>query len=390
MSDAASRFELLRHGDFLLWTDGHGITMTMVTAAAAAGFVPGCALRLGSGSAGASSRCVVGMRSRRGRAAGNGVVVSRRVGGQNRVGHRLGAEASPGAAAKSVREDEDTFFEAVAIVLKEMFDEDKIARVLAAWHLAQKGTVYEKNWDPSGQNGEEFWQRCGSFIEGLDARPFHDPNGGNFPWVHELEQNWETIRDELRRSYSDNSHVVKRGVNVWVPAVKDVALEYGPDWRTLVLQDRVWEPTNSKLFSKTTKIVKDAKVPSVEVFFARQGPQTGIKPHTDNCNFIMTAHLALDAPPNQSWIKVGGEQRFWENGKALVFDTSFTHSTFNESSTDTRYVLLIRFWHPQLMPVERKALQFIFDAVENPALVERELKVWSAKQTRRTASDLFK
>ena len=37
-----------------------------------------------------------------------------------------------------------------------------------------------------------------------------------------------------------------------------------------------------------------ANAPSVEVFFAKQAPKTGIKPHTDFTNFIMTAHLGPD------------------------------------------------------------------------------------------------
>ena len=45
-------------------------------------------------------------------------------------------------------------------------------------------------------------------------------------------------------------------------------------------------------------------VPSSEVFFARQSPNTGIKPHTDNTNFILTGHLGLIVPDGDCWIKV--------------------------------------------------------------------------------------
>lgn len=77
-------------------------------------------------------------------------------------------------------------------------------------------------------------------------------------------------------------------------------MSYGPDWRTLVLQDRgLWEPKNAKIFKNTVKVLKDTGVPSSEVFFARQAPKTGIKPHTDNTNFILTAHLALDVPKDK-------------------------------------------------------------------------------------------
>lgn len=37
----------------------------------------------------------------------------------------------------------------------------------------------------------------------------------------------------------------------------------------------------------------------------------------------------------------------------------------NEGDSD-RYVLLLRFWHPDTTPVEREALQYIFDALDGP------------------------
>lgn len=49
-------------------------------------------------------------------------------------------------------------------------------------------------------------------------------------------------------------------------------------------------------------------VPSSEVFFARQSPKTGIKPHTDNTNFILTGHLGLIIPEGDCWIKVRLQQ----------------------------------------------------------------------------------
>lgn len=44
-------------------------------------------------------------------------------------------------------------------------------------------------------------------------------------------------------------------------------------------------------------------------------------------------------------MRVGEDKRVWENGKALVLDTSFEHETFNKSRRD-RMVLIIDFWHP--------------------------------------------
>lgn len=49
--------------------------------------------------------------------------------------------------------------------------------------------------------------------------------------------------------------------------------------------------------------------------------------------------------PEDCWMRVGEEKRQWQNGKALVLDTSFQHETGNNSKQD-RIVLIIDFWHP--------------------------------------------
>lgn len=50
--------------------------------------------------------------------------------------------------------------------------------------------------------------------------------------------------------------LASKGNNVWAMAAdSDSAASYGPDWKTLVLMDRTtWDPTNSQLFPKTTKV----------------------------------------------------------------------------------------------------------------------------------------
>ena len=106
-----------------------------------------------------------------------------------------------------------------------------------------------------------------------------------------------------------------------------------------VLQDRCGEePNNVALFPKTTALVRAANTPSVEVFFAKQAPETGIKPHTDFTNFIMTAHLGLDVPPPpESWMKVGAETRFGKTASACARTrvSSTARSTRARRSTGT-------------------------------------------------------
>lgn len=54
--------------------------------------------------------------------------------------------------------------------------------------------------------------------------------------------------------------------------------------------------------------------------------------------------------PEDCWMRVGEEKRTWENGKALILDTSFEHETRNDSRRD-RIVLIIDYWHPGVVRI---------------------------------------
>ena len=58
------------------------------------------------------------------------------------------------------------------------------------------------------------------------------------------------------------------------------------------------------------------------------------------------ANLMVEVPAGCG-IRVGGEARTWERGRALVFDDSFEHEVWNDADAE-RVVLLLRFWHPDL------------------------------------------
>lgn len=100
---------------------------------------------------------------------------------------------------------------------------------------------------------------------------------------------------------------------------------------------------------------------------------------SDLNNFIITAHLAVDVPHNMSYIRVGDDIKYWENGKVIVFDTSIYHSTRNDGSSD-RYVLLIRFWHPDLTVEEINAFSFIFNYLDHASLGESALQQFEYEQ----------
>ena len=208
-------------------------------------------------------------------------------------------------------------------------------------------------------------QRAESYVEGLTAAPFPDSHSGAYPWLEEIERQADVIKTEFQEVCATPGALAK-GTNVWVPASRKDAVGYGKAWRTLVLQDRgVWAPVNSKIFPKTTQLVKDLKAPTLEVFFARQQAGTGISSHTDNANFVQTSHLGLEVPEGEAWIKVGEHKKYWQEGKVMTMDTSFMHETQNESAVKDRYVLIFRHWHPELTLLERIATLFLFQALDD-------------------------
>jgi aspartyl/asparaginyl beta-hydroxylase (cupin superfamily) len=267
-----------------------------------------------------------------------------------------------------------TFAGMVEEGLKQRFNEKDIERVLISWRLLDQ-EYYRKEFvgnDP-GVDSEDLVQECHSYLPGLSIKPFWNPD--DFDWTKYLESHYSDIRKEFDGVTKDMTKLKQEGNNVWAGALTQDAASYGEGWKTLVLMDRGrWDAVNANLFPKTAKAIHDSGVPATEVFFASMAGPSEIKKHSDFTNFVLTSHLALDIPysgENKCRLTVGGETRQWINGNIYVFDTSLLHDAVNESD-QTRYILMLRLWHPDLSDVEREALQFTFDCLEIPGLVSRD------------------
>ena len=116
----------------------------------------------------------------------------------------------------------------------------------------------------------------------------------------------------------------------------------------------------------------------MEAFFARMQPGSKIAPHSDYCNFALTAHLGLVIPEKECWIKVGKDTREWRNGEMLMFDTSLMHEAANTADS-VRYILMLRVWHPDLTEDEVGAIKYIFSCLDEPEIVEGDLRALAPK-----------
>ncbi len=136
----------------------------------------------------------------------------------------------------------------------------------------------------------------------------------------------------------------------------------GDGWSAIRLQRLgVWNTDNCNEFPKSYELLRSLQIPLAVrgVCFARQAPGSGVQPHSDGRNFILTSHLGLKIPEG-CWLQVGEERRGWTERKLTTLDTSFSHATGNPSNSE-RHVLIIDFWHPELTEAERAALEFVYD-----------------------------
>ena len=194
-------------------------------------------------------------------------------------------------------------------------------------------------------------------VEGLRAQPFWDVTSDTnaFPWAQKLEENAHIIAEEFQKKL-DRENTLFTGDSAWQNNVM------GAGWSAFRLQRLgIWNVENCKEFPKTYELLKSLDIPIAVrgVCFARQAPGSGVQPHSDGRNFILTSHLGLKIPDG-CWIQVGEERKSWEVGKLTTLDTSFEHSTGNPTD-DERHVLIIDFWHPDLSEAERAALVAVYD-----------------------------
>jgi hypothetical protein len=123
-------------------------------------------------------------------------------------------------------------------------------RVLDSFRRLRAGDEYVHVWPGKGV------QRAGSFMEGLSAEPFPDLHNGQYGWLEHVEEHAQVIQKEFSMAMEDPGSMLVRGNRIWSKAARDEAVAYGPNWRTLVLQDRgIWDESNIKLFPKTYKML---------------------------------------------------------------------------------------------------------------------------------------
>ncbi|MGF1589763.1 MAG: aspartyl/asparaginyl beta-hydroxylase domain-containing protein [Pleurocapsa sp.] len=169
-----------------------------------------------------------------------------------------------------------------------------------------------------------------------------------FSWVPTLEQNWQTIRNELDviLQYTDE-----------LPRFQDIS----PDQGQNISQDNLWKTfflygygvkmqQNCDYCPETTRIIE--QIPGLKTaFFSILLPGKHIPEHRGPYKGVLRCHLALKVPQEreQCGIRVENEVRHWSEGETLIFDDSYLHEAWNKTN-ETRVVLFLDIVRPMRFP----------------------------------------
>ena len=168
-------------------------------------------------------------------------------------------------------------------------------------------------------------------------------DAAEFEFTAELEANWQKVLKEYQQ--------LSRYLEL-IPLFEEVSTDQksiskGNTWRTLFLYgfgERVHAvcehlPETSRLLSR---------IPNLQnAFFSILEPGSHIPAHRGLTKGMLTCHLALKvpAPADTCRLRVDDETVQWAEGKVLIFDDTYDHEVWNDSS-ETRAVLLFHVDRP--------------------------------------------
>ena len=202
--------------------------------------------------------------------------------------------------------------------------------------------------------------RIAAAYPGLDARPVHSLSAtfehDDLHWVEAIVDARSVILAEFERVGPGCGDLWKT-----FNTRKGQSFSKATGWEHLALVDNFRYTSVADLFPETLGLLLDVvgterRLGPRHVALAKQ-QRGGIPAHSDLINTQLTLHLPLKGGGSgDAGIVVNGEALEWVDGRPLVIDTTFVHSTYNEGTEDV-VLLLVDFWHPDLSNIEIKALR---------------------------------
>lgn len=207
------------------------------------------------------------------------------------------------------------------------------------------------------------------YFPGIPGQPYYARE--RFPWHDALEEAtasiWQELRDVLAQRDSLEAFLGAPPPDQVQPAMLQSSGPQPAAWDAYFFYRHGERydahaaacPHTAALLDKLplTRIREHAP----ETLFSVLRPGTHILPHTGVTNVRLVTHLPLIVPPDCA-LRVGGETHEWREGHCVTFDDTFEHEAWNRS-TETRVVLILDSWSPDLTDVERAAMTALIEAI---------------------------
>lgn len=205
-----------------------------------------------------------------------------------------------------------------------------------------------------------FWQRSLYNEPGLRAQPVWSVNEtGIGEALLMIQDHWRAIRDEAL-SVLDS---VNGGFVIETENLKDTG--YWAQFDLYIQGQRMAK--NCARVPLTCSLIDS--IPEVrgcrrgQVKFSVMKSGTHVHAHSGPTNCRLRAHLGLHIPEatsDSSMLRVADQYLSWQNGEMLVFDDSFDHEVwYNNENNESRLVLILDLWHPDLSAEKRATLPAI-------------------------------
>lgn len=165
-------------------------------------------------------------------------------------------------------------------------------------------------------------------------------NLADFPELATIQANWETIRDEALRLYTDKAF--EQTIREGAVSSYDVGFHtfFKVGWSKFYVSWYGYTHDSAKrLCPQTVRILEF--VPAVKgALFTLLPPGSKLTPHSDPFACSLRYHLGLLTPgSDECWINVDGHKYSWRDGEALLFDETYVHHAAN--NTDLPRLILM-------------------------------------------------
>ncbi len=176
---------------------------------------------------------------------------------------------------------------------------------------------------------------------------FFDPSMyPEFGWTRDVAGQWTIIRAELETVLAHQE---------LLPSFHDISKDQArisdERWKTFFFCAYGINAESNRARCPETARIIDAIPGMKTAFFSILAPGKHIPPHRGPFKGVIRYHLGLLVPEPrvQCRIRVGNEVRHWKEGEGLMFDDTYEHEVWNDTS-GTRVVLFLDVVRPLRFP----------------------------------------